>query len=195
MSDIVMDQTETVRLVGFFCALRRSELVGLAVEDLDRRPDGWTVNIRRSKTDPYGVGQTVKLPELDGLLCPTRALFRWLAAASIGSGPIFRRFSAEGTISTMAVPASQVGSILRSRAQQADVPTTNLSAHSLRSGFAVSASRAGISAAQIQATTRHRTLAGLVPYVRDAGGPRASQLIGMIEVVSGDEGVAGRDCS
>jgi integrase len=46
-------------LVGFFCALRRSELVALAVEDLDRQSDGWIITIQRSKTDPYGRGQHV----------------------------------------------------------------------------------------------------------------------------------------
>ena len=104
--DLTAIRDRAMLLVGFFCALRRSELVALAVEDLDRQLEGWTVTIQGSKTDPYGVGQMVTLPELDGLLSPTRALFRWLAAASISSGPIFRRFSAAGTMLTMAVPAS-----------------------------------------------------------------------------------------
>lgn len=43
-------------LVGFAAALRRSELVGLDVEDLEENGDGLVVRIRRSKTDQEGKG-------------------------------------------------------------------------------------------------------------------------------------------
>ena len=55
-NDLTAIRDRALLLVGFFCALRRSELVALAVEDLDRWPDGWIVTIQRSKTDPYGRG-------------------------------------------------------------------------------------------------------------------------------------------
>ena len=77
------------------------------------------------------------------------------------------------------LPAPQVGLILRTSAVKAGLDVPRLSAHSLRSGFAVSATRAGIAAAQIQAVTRHRTLGGLAPYVRTAGPPSAAQLLGL----------------
>jgi integrase len=64
--DLTAIRDRALLLVGFFCALRRSELVGLEVEDLDRRPDGWIITIQRSKTDPYGRGQSVPLPTFDG---------------------------------------------------------------------------------------------------------------------------------
>lgn len=70
-NDLTAIRDRALLLVGFFCALRRSELVGLSVEDLDRRPEGWIITIRRSKTDPFGKGQYVPLPAFPGPLCPT----------------------------------------------------------------------------------------------------------------------------
>ena len=177
--DLAGVRDRALLLVGFFCALRRSELVALTVDDLDRRPDGWIVTIQRSKTDPYGHGQSVPLPALRGPLCPTAAIANWLAVSTIVEGPIFRTVGPNQK-PTSPLPASQVGVVLRQRAGEAGLATIGLSAHSLRSGFAVSATRAGVAAAQIQAVTRHRTLAGLAPYVSTAGPPSAAQLLGQL---------------
>ena len=174
--DVIALRDRALLLVGFFGALRRSELVALAVEDLDRRPDGWVVTIQRSKTDPYGRGQCILLPAFHGPLCPTAAMADWLAASQIAEGPIFRTVGSAAKI-LPTLPASQVGSILRKRAADAGLHVHRLSAHSLRSGFAVSATRAGIAAAQIQAVTRHRSLGGLAPYVQTAGPPTTAQLL------------------
>jgi hypothetical protein len=78
-NDLTAIRDRALLLVGFFCALRRSELVALTVEDLDRRSDGWIITIQRSKTDPYGRGQHVSLPAFPGPLCPTAAVADWLA--------------------------------------------------------------------------------------------------------------------
>ena len=179
--DLTAIRDRALLLAGFFCALRRSELVALTVEDLARRADGWIVTIRRSKTDPYGLGQYVPLPAFRGPLCPVTAMAGWLAVAGIAEGPVFRAVGSDGKI-VSALPAPQVGIILRQRAADAGLAAKGLSAHSLRSGFAVSATRAGVAAAQIQAVTRHRTLAGLAPYVRTAGPPSVAQLLGQPHV-------------
>ena len=47
-------------LLGFAAALRRSELVGLVVADLERTESGLIVHIRRSKTDQEQEGQQVR---------------------------------------------------------------------------------------------------------------------------------------
>jgi integrase len=147
--DVTAIRDRALLLIGFFCALRRSELVSLAVEDLDRRPEGWIITIRWSKTDPYGRGQCVPLPTFLGPLSPTAAVADWLTIGTISDGPFFRTISSDDKIGS-ALPGPQVGSILRMRALKAGLDAQHLSAHSLRSGFAVSATRAGIAAAQIQ---------------------------------------------
>ena len=49
-------------LVGFAGAFRRSELVGLNIEDLEFNENGLVVHLRRSKTDPEGQGRKVGIP-------------------------------------------------------------------------------------------------------------------------------------
>jgi integrase len=174
--DIMGIRDRALLLVGFFCALRRQELVTLNVEDVVRGQEDWSICVRRSKTDQGGHGHLLALPALATELCPRTALMQWLAASAISHGPLFRRIGPSGTISTRPLTGPAVGLVLRQRAQAAGLSIAGLSAHSLRSGFAVSAARAGIAAAQIQAVTRHQTLAGLEPYVRQAGAPSEPQL-------------------
>jgi site-specific recombinase XerD len=62
-------------LVGFAGAFRRSELVGLDIEDLEFNENGLVVHLRRSKTDPEGQGRKVGIPYgSTPATCPVRAL-------------------------------------------------------------------------------------------------------------------------
>jgi hypothetical protein len=50
-------------LVGFFAALRRSELAALAVDQLAEHPNGLVLSLPRSKTNQYGLeAELVVLP-------------------------------------------------------------------------------------------------------------------------------------
>ena len=60
-------------LLGFAGALRRSELVGLDVEDLDFTSAGLVVTLRRSKTDQDGGGRRVGVPYGSRTRNPSRA--------------------------------------------------------------------------------------------------------------------------
>ena len=91
----------------------------------------------------------------------------------------FRPIDKAGQVLATPVRSQEVGQILRLRASAAGINPERLSAHSLRSGFAVSAVRAGISLPLIQAVTRHATLAGLEPYIREAGPPTTQQMAAM----------------
>lgn len=79
-------------LFGFAGAFRRSELVALTVEDLTSVPEGVKVRIRKSKTDQEGAGQEIAIPN-GATLRIAEAMKRWLVAAKITTGPIFRRIS------------------------------------------------------------------------------------------------------
>jgi len=175
--DLVSTRDRALLLVGFFCALRRSELVALQVEDRERHPEGWVLKVRRSKTNPFGFRQEVLLRKLAGSLCPSSALGAWLDCASIAKGPIFRSIRPNNATISLSLLAPQVGLILRQRGAEANLDVQHLSAHSLRSDFAVSPARAQINIAQIQTVTRNRTLSGLQPYIRDVGPPRRDQLV------------------
>ena len=61
--------------LGFAGAFRRSELVGLNLEDIERRPEGIVIHLRRSKTDQEGAGREVANPrwiETAGRRAPRR---------------------------------------------------------------------------------------------------------------------------
>ena len=78
-----------VLLLGFAGAMRRSELVGLNVNDLKDTKAGLRLYIRTSKTDQERLGQIVAIAP-GKIVCPVKALRAWMAAAKITSGPIFR---------------------------------------------------------------------------------------------------------
>jgi integrase len=76
-------------LLGFAGAFRRSELVALDVADLEETEDGYRITIRRSKTDQEGIGTTIAIIRGNGC-CPVKAVKKWMEAAGISEGPIFR---------------------------------------------------------------------------------------------------------
>jgi integrase len=78
-------------LLGFAGAFRRSELVGLAVEDCDFGKDGLTLTLRRSKMDQTGAGRKIGIPYgSNPETCPVRTIQAWLEASGISLGPLFR---------------------------------------------------------------------------------------------------------
>jgi site-specific recombinase XerC len=74
----------------FGCGLRRSELVGLGMSDVQQRQEHWAI------VDLIGKGghiRTVPIPEWT-----KRALDEWTVAAGIRDGKIFRRVSRTGKV-------------------------------------------------------------------------------------------------
>lgn len=74
---------------GFASAMRRSELSDLTVKDLNFNEKGVIVQIRKSKSDQDGNGQTITVPT-GRIIKPVKALTDWLIAAGIDEGPVFR---------------------------------------------------------------------------------------------------------
>jgi integrase len=64
--------------LGWAAAMRRSELVALAVEDVETVPGGIHVHIRKSKTDQEGAGQVIAVPDrVRDRIRPVAALRAW----------------------------------------------------------------------------------------------------------------------
>ena len=72
-------------------AMRRSELVAVSLADIEWRPEGVLVHVRRSKTDQDGRDAAIPVPN-GRRIEPMRLLDAWLAAAII-DGPVFRQIS------------------------------------------------------------------------------------------------------
>ena len=76
-------------LIGFAGALRRSELVGIAHEDLRFTDAGLVLTLPRSKTDPEGEGASLGIPRYgERDTCPVRALDAWLRRSGIQYGRV-----------------------------------------------------------------------------------------------------------
>lgn len=169
--DRLGDRTKDVRdramlLLGWACALRRSELVALDVDDIAFTSQGALVTIRKSKTDQDGIGREIAMPLGRTRHCPIAALKRWLKFAGIEAGPIFLGLDKHGNILADRISGEAVSDVVKVRVSSAGYDPAIFSAHSLRSGFATSAAMAGATSYKIRQVTGHRSEAGLAPYLR-----------------------------
>ncbi|KON65461.1 tyrosine recombinase XerC [Komagataeibacter europaeus] len=152
-------------LFGFAGALRRSELVGLQVEDVRVERTQVVLDIREE-----GAAQSVGLPlSSDSAMCPAAAFAAWQQVAHRQTGPLFRAISKGERVGGRALTPYAVTRILQRRALMAEVPpdiAATLSAHALRSGYIVAALRQGMETEALCQHTRYRDPRALRPYER-----------------------------
>jgi integrase len=154
-------------LIGFAGALRRSELVGLDVGDIEHVRQGAVLTLRRSKTDQDGQGRKIGIPYGRTRWCPVAALDVWLAVSGITEGAIFRPVDRHGRVHDIRLSGEAVSLVVRQRVAAAGIDQSRYSGHSLRAGLATSAAQAGVSAWRIKAQTRHASDAMLARYIRE----------------------------
>ncbi len=131
---------------------REAELARLTLEDLKPSGNGWSVDLRFSKTDQEGIG-TTRYCSPD----TKKRIDAWCAAAGIESGYLFLPV---GRSSTFQLPppdarkplgAIQVARIFRRRAVRAGVPDGHqFTGHSARVGSAIELLEAGFSVTDVQ---------------------------------------------
>jgi len=155
-------------LLGFAGAFRRSELVGLDIEDLEFNREGLVAAIRRSKTDPEGQGRKVGIPR-GGYpeTCPVRAVQAWLEVLGADEGPLFRGITRHGRIDGRRLTPQSVPLVVKRLAARAGLEAADLAGHSLRAGLATSAAMAGASERAIMNQTGHRSAMMVRRYIRD----------------------------
>ena len=154
-------------LLGFASALRRSELTGLTLTDIEAKPAGLLLTVRRSKTDPDGRGQVVGVAHgQHALTDPVAALAAWISVRGSAPGPLFTSLR-HGKVTGEPISGEAVARMLRSRARAAGLSTERITGHSLRAGHATTAALAGVGLDRIAAQTRHRRLSTLIErYIR-----------------------------
>ncbi|MFY9293336.1 MAG: site-specific integrase [Methylorubrum rhodinum] len=163
--DLIAVRDRALILLCFGAALRRSELVALNVEDIERHRRGLLVRLRRSKTDQEGKGQTVAV--LDGKLKIPAAVQAWLTASGITEGPVFRGCD-RGKLSAERLTAGQFARILKARCAAAGLDPEAFGGHSPRRGFATSAGDEGSDLRLIATHMRHAKLETTAGYIEDA---------------------------
>ncbi|MBA8821853.1 integrase [Ochrobactrum sp. P6BS-III] len=163
---------------------RRSEIAGLRVEQLVKQvpvtdEDGLPlpslgIHLGRTKTSGADHDETVYLTGR-----PVEALIRWLEAARIDKGSVFRKVDRWGNVSTRALEPSAVNRIVKQRAQMAGLDATEFSAHGLRSGYLTEAANRGIPLPEAMEQSRHRSVQQASDYYNNAKrrSGRASRLL------------------
>jgi integrase len=135
-------------VLGVVMMGRRSELAALDLADVVEVDEGLLVRVRMSKVDQDAVGADVTVPEGSRPdTCPVRAVRAWrdlLDEQGITSGPLFRAVNRYDQISARRMSGDGINRVVRAAAIRADLPgAERYSAHSLRSGGATAAARAG----------------------------------------------------
>ena len=158
---------QALLLIGFAGGFRRSEIVGLDCDGVERVRQGLIITLRRSKTDQEGAGRKIGIPFGRTRHCPVLALDRWLAVAGIDAGPVFRPVDRHARVASERLSGEAVSLVVKERIAAANIDSAGFSGHSLRAGFATSAARAGVSTLKIRQQTGHASDAMLARYVRD----------------------------
>jgi site-specific recombinase XerD len=154
-------------LLGFAGGFRRSELVGLYIEDLEESEYGLRVRLRRSKTGQEGEGDVKGIPWGSHLeTCPVLAVRAWLEASGITEGPLFRAVDRHGRHGGRRLGDRAAAEVVKRAAKRAGLDPASYAAHSLRSGHATSAAAGGAPERAIMRQTGHRSLQTLRGYIR-----------------------------
>jgi len=154
-------------LLGFAGAFRRSELVGLDIEDLEETADGLRIQLRRSKTDQEGEGREVGVPfGQHPETCPIRAFRAWQAAGDIESGALFRPVNRHDQLHGTRLTDKGVARIVKRAAERAGLEPSRYAGHSLRAGLATAAAAGGASERAIMQQTGHRSVTMVRKYIR-----------------------------
>ena len=141
--------------VAYDTLLRRSELVALLTEDLQRTDDGsGTVLVRRSKGDQEAQG-AVKYLAPDTVA----HVEAWLAAAGMSRGPLFRPVTKGGRPGAGALEDQEVRRLFRDIAAAAGVKLARApSGHSTRVGAAQDMIAAGLELGEVMQAGSWKTV-------------------------------------
>jgi integrase len=167
--DLAGSRDRALLLVGYMGAFRRSELVAVDVEDLEDRPEGLALNLRRSKVDQEGHGRRkVLVYGSSPTTCPVTALRAWLAQAGITEGPVFRPVDRHGRLGEARLSGEAVASVVKRAARTAGLDPRFFAGHSLRAGHVTEAKRNDATDLEVMSQTHHRSAQSLAGYVREA---------------------------
>lgn len=160
-----------ILLIGFYGAMRRSEIASLHVEDLQFSRLGLRITVRNAKTDKAGQGQVISIPAIeDKEIDAVTALQHWLHLSGITSGPVFRGFTKNKTVRKNAISDKSVALIVKKHVEAVGMDPQYFGAHSLRHGFATSAAQHQVDERSIMKQTRHKSQSVVRKYIDEADG-------------------------
>lgn len=153
--------------LGYWAALRRSELIGLDWADVVEVDDGLEVLVRHSKTDKASEGIVKAVKRRPGLTDPVALYRSWCDSSGATSGAMFRPIDRHGHMSDQRLTDHAVAFIIKRACSRAGIDPATYSGHSLRRGFATSAASGGADGLLIRRTTGHKSDAMVNQYVEE----------------------------
>jgi integrase len=166
---------QAVLLFGFTTALRRSNIATVAIEDVDFRPEGFVVHIRKEKQDQTSVGRYIGVPNgKHADTCPVQALKAWLTYRGVTPGPVFCGMRASKIDHEKPIHTNTLAMIVKRGAEALGLDTAEYAAHSLRAGFITSALEGGVGEIVTARHSGHRSLGTLKRYMRSEDPFRAN---------------------
>lgn len=153
-------RNKALLLVGFAAGgRRRSDLVALKFEHLERIEGGYVIKLAKSKTDQSGKGQSLPL-----IGSPAKALNEWLLRAGIREGHLFRGIRNNDALNH-SISERAINDTVKHHAKLAGFNPNDFGAHSLRAGFITEAGCQGISLKDaMQLSGHHNTTVALGYY-------------------------------
>ena len=160
--------------LGFAAALRRSELCGLMISDIEIIPpiDRWDtkkmfVTIRKSKTDQFNKSYRIAVPQ-GRRIKPIDRLQDWISASGITQGHLFRTMRRGSVINGNPLHHSDIPRLVKKYSKTIGINPDDVSGHSLRAGFVTSAAIHNARMDKIMEITRHTNPTTVIRYIRDA---------------------------
>ena len=161
--------------MGFAGALRRSELAGIQISELERTDRGFQVTLPRSKGAQTSA-VTVPIPYGKTELCPVRALTRWLGDARISEGRgVPAALGATGraagsprarfVVGTESLAPRSIARIVQARAMAAGFRTAEFGGPSLKRGALTTGKDLGVHPSHLKRLGRHATFDVLGEYL------------------------------
>lgn len=165
-SSLISTRDNAILQIGYFGALRRSEIINIHYEHIKWQKEGIEILLPSSKTDQAHEGQYCAIPYGNDVLCPIKALENWLAKSNIKEGAVFRRVTKNGKINTSPLTALSINHIVQRCAVLAALPNANdITPHSLRRGLATSAASANASIKTIMRAGRWKQVNTVMEYI------------------------------
>ena len=156
--DLVSLRDKALIFLGFTGAFRRSELVAVQIKDLTFTTQGLVIFIPQSKGDQFGQGSQIAIPySPDKNICAVRAVKKWINAARLETGPLFRGFKRNQEPRDTQLSDKSVALIVKKYMGQLGLNPDDFAGHSLRRGFATSAAQHDLDALSIMRQTRHKS--------------------------------------
>jgi integrase len=177
MSKPISIRNKAMLLVGWYCALRGSELLGIEYLNLTRddRGRGFVLEVPYSKTDQQGNGMLKVIPYRndDPDYCPATALARYLEIVpnrEMKGISIWRSVTKGGNVTDKPYNLRNfnhwISRFSKARQKGDKIVMDNYSSHSLRAGFITTCKNFAINYTKIMNQSGHKDLKTLSKYNR-----------------------------